>query len=105
MKKQTYIAKLESTKVLGSTTMDELKVIKKTRASLKSYLRKQALSYVLKTTGRDLMQESRFGPRIDYEFDLKPSGSVLITLTDYSPNWPGIPRVEKIRVRKSLLLS
>lgn len=82
MNKEKYEAKLATTIITDNNTVGEAKAAKKVENELKRFWKKEALAFILETEGKDLMAPN--WTIIDWKFDLKPGGSIVIKETPYT---------------------
>lgn len=82
MNKEKYEAKLAATVITDDNTIGEAKAAKKVENELKRFWKKEAIAFILKTEGKDLMAPN--WTTIAWDFDLKPGGTIRIIETPYT---------------------
>lgn len=82
MKKETYLQKLATTVITDENTVGEAKAAKRTEAELKRFWKKAALEFVRQneTEANHLIDNPWI--EVNFEFNLKPTGSVTVRLLD-----------------------
>lgn len=80
MKKETYLNKLATTVITDENTVGEAKAAKRTEAELKRFWKKAALEFVRQNETEPLLDNPWIG--VDFDFNLKATGSVTIKLLD-----------------------
>lgn len=104
MKKSTYLAKLAATEITDSNTVGQWKEAEKLKKKLTRFWEKEALRVIKETTGRDLAAEIPGWTSLEFEFNLKANGTVIVK--QFVNDQFRSPQLrEKFAVRKSNILS
>jgi hypothetical protein len=97
VKTETYLKKLAATQITDDNTVGEAKAAKRTEAELKRFWKKAALEYIRQneTDAEKLIDNPWI--QVDFEFNLKPTGSVKIKLLDLDERLPYPPFYQELK--------
>lgn len=98
MKKETYLQKLATTVITDDNTVGEAKAAKRTEAELKRFWKKASSEFVRQNeTEADHLIDNPW-IQVNIEFNLKPTGSVIVRLLDLAaPRFPYPPFYQEVK--------